>query len=247
MAARFKRAFSDPTRFEGNGISYKAKLIGIEDVKEARGDLMCQDALIKLKNYVKISGEHKRKIFVNVTLEGLKIIDAISLASNHNKKKSEPKSPKLGERHEEAVQGQDLIVLHTHAVHRISFISRDATDNRAFGYVFGTEDGLHKFFAIKTAAAAEHLVLTLRDLFQVVYEMKKKEMDAAKEKLDKGELTTVAVKENLQPSGTGSTSGIAQTPAQKVNAEPENIYQNSPFGDAFVGSPQQVASRSLFD
>lgn len=45
------------------------------------------------------------------------------------------------------------IVLHSHAVHRISFISRDTTDSRAFGYVYGTEDGLHKFFAIKTAAA----------------------------------------------------------------------------------------------
>lgn len=70
---------NDPSRFEGNGISYKAKLIGIEDVKDARGDAMCQEALVKLKNSVKISGEHKRKIFINVTLEGLKIIDAISL------------------------------------------------------------------------------------------------------------------------------------------------------------------------
>ena len=67
------------SRFEGNGLSFKAKLIGVEDVPEARGDQMCQDALLKLKNAVRVSGEHKQKIFVNVTLEGLKIVDAISL------------------------------------------------------------------------------------------------------------------------------------------------------------------------
>lgn len=35
-------------------------------------------------------------------------------------------------------------------VNRISFIARDVTDNRAFGYVCGAE-GQHQFFAIKTA------------------------------------------------------------------------------------------------
>ena len=44
-------------------------------------------------------------------------------------------------------------VLHTHAVHRISFISRDVSDNRAFGYIYGPGDGTHKFFGIKTEKA----------------------------------------------------------------------------------------------
>lgn len=36
-------------RFKGDGIKYKAKLIGIDDVPEARGDKMSQDSMMKLK------------------------------------------------------------------------------------------------------------------------------------------------------------------------------------------------------
>ena len=42
------------------------------------------------------------------------------------------------------------VIEHEHAVNKISFIARDVTDNRAFGYVYGAE-GQHQFFAIKTA------------------------------------------------------------------------------------------------
>lgn len=37
------------SRFQGDGVRYKAKLIGIDDVPEARGDKMCQDSMMKLK------------------------------------------------------------------------------------------------------------------------------------------------------------------------------------------------------
>ena len=74
-------AATDPARFEDNGISYRAKIIGIEDVSEARGDKMCQETIQKLKGAVKTSGQHKPRIFINVTLEGLKIIDGTALVS----------------------------------------------------------------------------------------------------------------------------------------------------------------------
>jgi disabled family protein 2 len=41
------------------------------------------------------------------------------------------------------------VIEHEHIVNKISFIARDVTDNRAFGYVCGAE-GQHQFFAIKT-------------------------------------------------------------------------------------------------
>lgn len=36
-------------RFQSDGVRYKAKLIGIDDVPEARGDKMSQDSMMKLK------------------------------------------------------------------------------------------------------------------------------------------------------------------------------------------------------
>ncbi|KAK2514869.1 hypothetical protein Q9966_015604 [Columba livia] len=140
-------------RFKGDGVRYKAKLIGIDDVPEARGDKMSQDSMMKLKGMAvaaRAQGQHKQKIWVNISLSGIKIIDE-----------------KTG------------VIEHEHPVNKISFIARDVTDNRAFGYICGGE-GQHQFFAIKTAQQAEPLVVDLKDLFQLIYNMKKKEEDDKK-------------------------------------------------------------------
>lgn len=36
-------------RFKGDGVRYKAKLIGLDEVMAARGDKLCQDSMMKLK------------------------------------------------------------------------------------------------------------------------------------------------------------------------------------------------------
>lgn len=44
---------NDPGRFFGDGVIFKAKLIGILEVGEARGDRMCQEALqVQQKSYL---------------------------------------------------------------------------------------------------------------------------------------------------------------------------------------------------
>nr|XP_046231443.1 disabled homolog 2 isoform X2 [Scatophagus argus] len=145
-------------RFQGDGVRYKAKLIGIDDVPEARGDKMCQDSMMKLKGMAvaaRSQGKHKQRIWVNISLSGIKIIDERS-----------------------------GVIEHEHVVNKISFIARDVTDNRAFGYVCGAE-GQHQFFAIKTAQQAEPLVIDLKDLFQVIFNMRKKEAEAS-QKVENG-------------------------------------------------------------
>ncbi|XP_073933660.1 disabled homolog 2 isoform X3 [Castor canadensis] len=154
-------------RFKGDGVKYKAKLIGIDDVPDARGDKMSQDSMMKLKGMAaagRSQGQHKQRIWVNISLSGIKIIDE-----------------KTG------------VIEHEHPVNKISFIARDVTDNRAFGYVCGGE-GQHQFFAIKTGQQAEPLVVDLKDLFQVIYNVKKKE-----EEKKKAEEANKAVENGSEP------------------------------------------------
>ena len=73
-------------KFLGDGQTFKGKLIGVLEVREARGDRMCQDALQELKMAIKASGEHKQKVNIQIAVDGLKIRDeksGVSLESTN--------------------------------------------------------------------------------------------------------------------------------------------------------------------
>jgi len=63
-------------------VSFKAKLIGILEVSEARGDRMCQAALADLKMAIRAAGEHKQRIAVQVSIDGLRLRDEKTGVSN---------------------------------------------------------------------------------------------------------------------------------------------------------------------
>uniref|UniRef100_A0A8C2I163 DAB adaptor protein 1b n=1 Tax=Cyprinus carpio TaxID=7962 RepID=A0A8C2I163_CYPCA len=145
-------------RFRGDGVRYKAKLIGIDDVTATRGDKLCQDSMMKLKGIAasaRSKGNHKQRIFLTVSFGGIKIYDERS-----------------------------GVLQHHHCVHEISYIAKDTRDHRAFGYVCG-EKGNHKFVAIKTSHSAEPVILDLRDLFTLVYDIKQREESQKKAQKDK--------------------------------------------------------------
>ncbi|KAF7666426.1 hypothetical protein LDENG_00106190 [Lucifuga dentata] len=145
-------------RFRGDGVRYKAKLIGTDEVTAARGDKLCQDSMMKLKGMAssaRSKGEHKLRVFLTVSFGGIKIYDERS-----------------------------GVLLHHHAVHEISYIAKDTRDHRAFGYVCGKE-GHHRFVAIKTAQSAEPLIIDLRDLFTLIYDIKQREEMEKKAQKDK--------------------------------------------------------------
>ncbi|XP_027881250.1 disabled homolog 2 isoform X3 [Xiphophorus couchianus] len=208
------------SRFQGDGVRYKAKLIGIDDVSEARGDKMCQDSMMKLKGMAvaaRSQGKHKQRIWVNISMSGIRIIDE-----------------KSG------------VIEHEHVVNRISFIARDVTDNRAFGYVCGAE-GQHQFFAIKTAQQAEPLVIDLKDLFQVIFNTRKKEAESS-EKAQNGS----AVAENCdnneskpaQPAEQLDLFGDIKTPPD-IRA-PE-AGSSDLFGADLFGASSETSPPGLFN
>ncbi|XP_060046957.1 disabled homolog 2 isoform X4 [Erinaceus europaeus] len=217
-------------RFKGDGVKYKAKLIGIDDVPDARGDKMSQDSMMKLKGMAaagRSQGQHKQRIWVNISLSGIKIIDE-----------------KTG------------VIEHEHPVNKISFIARDVTDNRAFGYVCGGE-GQHQFFAIKTGQQAEPLVVDLKDLFQVIYNVKKKEeekkkMEEANKAVENGNEESLlnfdekANKLQLSPANDLLSSDIfappvSEPPSQTPPPGPSATLQTSPL-DLFKASAPAPAA-----
>lgn len=77
---------------------------------------------------IRAAGEHKQRITIHVTIDGLRLRDEKSSDS-----------------------------LYHHPVHKISFIAQDMSDSRAFGYIFGSPDSGHRFFGIKTDKAASQV------------------------------------------------------------------------------------------
>uniref|UniRef100_A0A672PG74 DAB adaptor protein 2 n=1 Tax=Sinocyclocheilus grahami TaxID=75366 RepID=A0A672PG74_SINGR len=211
-------------RFKGNGVRYKAKLIGVDDVPEARGDKMSQDSMMKLKGKAvaaRSQGKHKQRVWVNISLSGITVTDEKTGAT-----------------------------LLEHAVNKISFIARDVTDSRAFGYVCGAE-GQHQFFAIKTAQQAEPLVIDLKDLFQLIFNMKKKEVEGSKKNGNEGSHNDRKGVEQLDLFGDMSTPPDLNSPSESEDillmdlSTEIDSNQNCVKGNPFTSSSVPRAPSSL--
>ncbi len=74
-------------KFDGDGLVFKAKLIGMEDLTIDRDEKLCLDSMFKLKAVVRARGEHKQKIQLNLTMSAVKVFDEITKVIPKKKQK----------------------------------------------------------------------------------------------------------------------------------------------------------------
>ncbi|CAF2656634.1 unnamed protein product [Rotaria sp. Silwood2] len=132
---------SDGKKFEGDGVSFRGKLIGTKDLPVDRDEKICLDSMFILKSLARAHGDHKQKIQLNLTITAVKIID-------------------------DATKAQ----IASHELERISFVIIDPRDSRAFGYIYNTSDDRYQFWAIKTERAAVATAIVLKELFEFAFE-----------------------------------------------------------------------------
>jgi len=137
----------DPFRFQGDGVDFKCKMIGVREIPGFTTDgslpheVLCYEQMLIAKDTAEHSGYHKRKVILNVSISGLKIRDA-----------------KCGAE------------LYSFPTSSIPFIHPDERDPRAFCFTVSMPP-VHKFFAIKTIEGADHVVQAIKEMFKVVFEM----------------------------------------------------------------------------
>ena len=82
---------------------------------------MCKNALKNLRLLRRSTSSHKQRVTININLNGVQLLDQ---------------------------KTNDLVA--NHVINLISYITRDITDNRTFGYVYGTPEIGHQFIALKS-------------------------------------------------------------------------------------------------
>ncbi|XP_028403662.1 uncharacterized protein LOC114526298 [Dendronephthya gigantea] len=202
-------------KFEGPGLSYKAKLFGFVEVPGPRGDHSSIQAIQKLKQHAKQlkkgANEHKLKITFNITLQGVRL---------YNEKTQ--------------------TIEHEHPIHKISFISHDPEDRHVFGYIYSpprtaaNEARKYYLYAIKSDKSADVITVQLYELFQVVYKMQENKKIQGKDSSHKRQHQPLEPLQNkmlLEMSNKIGGDQQQYSPDEHLYAEP-TFLKSTPSGPA---------------
>merc|ERR1712127_1083055 len=100
------------------------------------------DGVIVKGKLFAVKKEHKQKLSIKINLEGIEIMD------------------------------ESNSTMFKHSVNRISYIARDLKDPRAIGYIYKNIDDSYQYFGLRTEKQAQEFFNLLKDLFEVVLELR---------------------------------------------------------------------------
>ncbi|XP_022048194.2 disabled homolog 1-like [Acanthochromis polyacanthus] len=129
------------SRFHGDGVRYKAKLIGMDTVPDVQGEKMCYESMMKLKGLEEAArkqGKHKQRVLLKISYGGLKIVDEKTGA-----------------------------VVHDHEKSKINYLTKDESDPRALAYIYQYTD-VSMLFYIRMASLAAPVLIDIMEICQSV-------------------------------------------------------------------------------
>lgn len=136
--------------------------------------------------------EHKQRICVKVSLDGVEILDERTNAPMFN-----------------------------HPVTKISYIARDPEDSRAIGYIFKNSPNSFQYYAIKTLGQAQELFNTLKELFEVVLEIRTRARKLKAEAEAAAAAGTGATSETTSSSAAATTTTSAEAKSDEQSKDQE--------------------------